>query len=540
MKQEKKGLQLYKTALVISCVHFLLSFWTDHFIFRYVVFDFSSAKNIVKSIETCGVKLVFLFLLIAVWQGIFYVCKKADKTFKRVALGYFLLMLVLLLLTWPGIWRMDEFGILTSAVQLFPHFWQNYITSVFYIYALMLFPFPAGVILVQIICISLIIARLVTLCLSAESEQIGKKKKSLCYLLMLVPFLLLPVLDSNLYPMRVSMHAFLELWLLAELYFNWKKNTMPAWYLSVLAAVVTVWRTEAIYYVVCFPLLLLWMGRGKKYRKQILLYLICAVILFAPQKLGEKITSGSQYELTSVVLPLVPLVEAAHETDTAFDRQLLAEIDKVVSVEVTLEGAREGKTGINLFWSRPDFQRSYTDKEFASFKQAYYKLILRYPAVFLKERFETFVSSTGLLENTTELFTESVPNYITFRQYPLSSPISDKTRTAVIKGLELRTQKDYTQKLAVTDLVYSALPAVLILLVASVILLIRKKWPPLFLLLTALVKVPLVFLTAPSRLFMYYYSVYLIGYAVLFYSAFLLTQKKAKGSKTVRQEAAYE
>ena len=99
MKQEKKGLQLYKTALVISCVHFLLSFWTDHFIFRYVVFDFSSAKNIVKSIETWGVKLVFLFLLIAVWQGIFYVCKKADKTFKRVAFGYFLLMLVLLLLT---------------------------------------------------------------------------------------------------------------------------------------------------------------------------------------------------------------------------------------------------------------------------------------------------------------------------------------------------------------------------------------------------------------------------------------------------------
>ena len=521
MKQEKKGLQFNRTALVISCVHFLLSFWTDRFIFRYVVFDFGSVKNIVKSIETCGVKLVFLFLLIAVWQGIFYVCKKADRTFKRVALGYFLLMLVLLLLTWPGIWRMDEFGILSSAVQLFPHFWQNYITSVFYIFALMLFPFPAGVILAQIICISLIVARIVTLCLSAEPEQIGRKKRSICYLLLLVPFLLLPVLDSNLYPMRVSLHAFLELWLLAELYFGWKRNTGLCRYLPVLAAVVTVWRTEAIYYVVCFPLLLLWIGRGKKYRKQILLYLM-----------GEKITSGSQYELTSVVLPLMPLVEAAHETDAAADRQLLSEIDKVVSVEVTLEGAREGKTGINLFWSRSDFQRSYTDKEFVSFKQAYYKLILRYPAVFLKERFETFVSSTGLLENTTELFTEQVPNYVTFRQYPLSSTISDRTRTAVIKGLELRSQKDYTQKLAVTDLIYSAIPAVLILLVASVILLARKKWLPLFLLLTALVKVPLVFLTAPSRLFMYYYSVYLIGYAVLFYTLFLLVQKKAKESKT--------
>ena len=88
-------------------------------------------------------------MLIALWQAAFWAAKHADRFFLKVAGGYMLFMMLLLLLTWPGIWRMDEFGILSSSVQLFPHFWQNYITSVFYILALMLLPFPAGVVIVQ-------------------------------------------------------------------------------------------------------------------------------------------------------------------------------------------------------------------------------------------------------------------------------------------------------------------------------------------------------------------------------------------------------
>lgn len=516
-----KARQLNKTALILSLVHFVLSFFTDRLIFSYAWFDASTTRELVRSVETLAVKGVFLILLVALWQVAFWAAKNADRFFMKLAGGYMLLMLVLLLLVWPGIWRMDEFGILSSSLQLFPHFWQNYITSVFYILALMLLPFPAGVVIIQCGCISLAVARLVTLCLRADGEENSKASRR--WWILLLSFLMFPVLDSNLYPIRMSLYAFLEVLLLAELFFLAKRENggkeIGYWcYMTLLAGVVTVWRTEAIYYFAAYPVLLLVAGKGRRYVKQILLYLIIGVILFVPQKVGEKLTSGQQYELTSVVLPLVPLVEAAHENSDAKDLKLLDVIDQVVDVEVTLKGAAEGKTGINLFWGNPDFQRSYTEEQFAEFKSAYYQLVVKYPGVFLKERWKTFCDSSDLLENTTQLFTrDGVPNYETFKKYPLANPISDKMRTAVVKVLELRNARSYDEKLAVTDFVYSAIPAVVILMIASVMLLVKKKWMQLLLVLTMLVKVPLVFLTAPSRLFMYYYSVYLFGYCVLFY-----------------------
>lgn len=549
--QQNKIKQLNKTALAVAVVQFILSFFTDRFMFRYVFLDFSNAKNIVKSVWAVGVKGIFLLLLVALWQWLFWFVKKADRRFFRITLGYFAVMMVLLLLVWPGIWRMDEFGLLSSSIQLMPHFWQNYITSVFYIFSLMLLPFPAGVIIVQCFCISLIVARLVTLCLaSMELSGNGKSRgksngkannRDKWQWLLLVPFFLFPVLDSNLYPLRMSLYAFLEVLLVAELFFFTKrqhkageqkteeqkteehKTGQREWSfwcrILILAAVVTVWRTESIYYFLIFPLFLFWMGKamgnGKRFMSQIIIYLIASVVLFVPQKVGERLDSGRQYELTSVVLPLVPLVE---EADARGERELLEIIDKVVNVEVVLEGAKEGRTGISLFWGEADFQREYDSRDFSEFKTAYYKLIMKYPGVFLRERWQTFVDSSDLLENTTELFVnDGVPNYQTFQTYPLTQPISDTVRTSVIKKLELRRSEDYYQKLPFTDIVYSAIPAIIILLVACVILLKQGAWQNLYLLMMILVKVPLVFLTAPSRLFMYYYSVYLFGYCVLFY-----------------------
>lgn len=520
-----RGRKVNKTALIIAVLHFVVTFFTDRLIFRYAWFDFSSAKEMLRSAETVVVKLAFLVLLIALWQAVFWAAKHADRFFLKVAGGYMLVMSVLLLLTWPGIWRMDEFGLLSSSVQLFPHFWQNYITSVFYILSMMLLPFPAGVIIVQCACISLIVARLITLCVRAEGTGAGKR----AWLLLLLPFLMFPVLDSNLYPIRMSLYAFLEVLLIAELFFASKsisKETLSvaSWrsgyrmYVTALAVLVTLWRTEAIYYLVAYPVLLLVLWKGQRCARQIMLYLIAFVILFAPQKIGERMSSGQQYELTSIVLPLVPLVEAADANADAKDRELLERIDQVINVEVTLQGAAQGKSGINLFWGEPQFQRTYTPDDFREFKAAYYQLVIKYPEVFMQERLQTFLDSSDLLENTTELFTkENVPNYEVFRTYPLSQPINDKIRTGVIKILELRAEEDYDIKLAVTDFVYSSVPAICILIIASVILIMKRKWSVLLPLLTVSAKVPLVFLTAPSRLFMYYYSVYLFGYCVLFY-----------------------
>ncbi|MCR5419290.1 MAG: hypothetical protein K6E84_10270 [Lachnospiraceae bacterium] len=504
---------------------------------------------------------------------------------------------------------MDEFGILSGATYLIPKFWQNYLTSVFYIFALMLIPIPAGVIIVQEAVISLLAAHVLCLAFEhaesddgivdnssratrrsvkndakkqeesekkEEGKNAGKLSKSM--LLLLIPLVMLPVLDSNAYPMRMNIWAFLELTLLSKCYFlamdlkkgRFKENTpnnasqvsksltalktelsdnfsttdvlicgklrKNLVSLCGLAAVVTVWRTEAVYYLILFPILLFIircyekMGRKEseeetriKVGKYIAIYLCITIVLFAPQKVGEKFESGDQYELTGMVLPIVPLVKEADRVSSDKDKELLATVDRVLNVELILEKEKEGKNGINMFWGEPEFQRDYSADDFAAFRSAYYSLVIKYPAVFLKERFQTFCESHDLLMDTTKLHTDmDNPNHAAFAQYPLSAPMSDTIRSKVICLLELRSQSSYDKKLLLADPVYSATIPILVLAALLAAALIKKKWMGLAVTVCSLIKVPLVFLTAPSRLFMYYYPVYLVGYFALFYVLSLL------------------
>ena len=624
--------KINRKAVVVALAHFLVSLFSDRIIFRYAVFDFSDLRMTLKSIETIGVKLCFLLLLLFLWQGIFRLVKKADAMFKRLALGYFLINMLLLLFIWPGIWRMDEFGILSGAVNLIPKFWQNYLTSVFYIFSLMLIPIPAGVVICQTAIISLLAAHVLSQILqewkakkrivdnfsemtpktvektldnpNGQVDGVMKKNAELLSknsLLLLIPLVMLPTLDSNLYPMRMNIWAFLELTLLSECYFlaragkgvkNPKMNPEPAKnhqktltaeekklsenfsttavlnggklrlrlaVTCVLAAVVTMWRTEAVYYLILFPILLLlikgeWKKDGAlisntvvfknetgdeekkeinkktedfKMWKYAALYILCFLILAAPQKIGEKMESGSQYELTGMVLPLVPLIKEASDNSAPRDITLLERIDPVINVEVTLEGEKEGKNGINLFWGEPDFQRDYNEEEFAAFRAAYYQLVLRYPAVFLRERLQTFTESHDLLMDTTRLFSDMEnPNHREFSEYPLSRPLSENLRNTVISILELRNREDYADKLWAADHVYSAYLPILVIAVVWVVSLVKKRWVESLILFCSLAKVALIFLTAPSRLFMYYYPVYLFGYFLLFYCLWRIADRK--------------
>lgn len=559
VKKSKRALEkLNRTFLWIAVIHWILSFFTDHLIFEYVMWDTSNVAQMVKTAMTYGAKAVFLLLLIGMYQGIYLLFKKADRRFLRNTLLYFGLNLLLLLLTWPGIWRMDEFGILNSAVKLLPVFWQNYLTSLFYVFSLMLIPVPSGIIIVQCALISLMVGYIVTF----FEKRFGKPG-----LLTFLPALFFPVLDSNLYPMRMSVYGFMELLLLLLLCEKragglgkkraekrMEKNAdadmpqeaghgMPWLFICILAAFVTVWRTEAVYYFILFPILLMILFVKRMDKKQLVkiicTYLICALALFVPQKVGDKLTSGNQYDLTSVVLPLVPLVEKAY--GTADCEAALAAIDRVIDVEIAVEGAREGKSGISLFWSRPEFQRTYTDAQYREFKSAYYQLVLKFPQTFLAERWDCFVHSVDLLQDTTELFyAEGVANYDTFRAYPGTTPVSTELRNHAISLLEWRDFGDYQNKKAGYGLIYTGILPICILLAVWAVCLMKRKMQAFFLLSLPLVKVPLIFLTAPSRLFMYYYSLYLIGYFLLFYLLMIMLERIYKRVEApVKKTLAY-
>lgn len=548
--EKRIGNQLNKYAAFCACIHFLISFFSDRLIFTYSLWDFSDATAMIKTIFAWGSKAVFFLFLLGFWQFLFWFVKAADRSFVRFFLLYFCFMCLLLILVWPGIWRMDEFGILFEARNTFPVFWQHYLTSIFYVLALMLIPVPAGVILLQNFCISLIVGWL----LYRTKTVFFKNSDSYMIYFLYLPFCFFPVLDSNLYPMRMSLYAYLELLLLAELVLTFREtasrektiSNQNIIALAILTAVVVNWRTEAIYYILAIPICFLVLFQNRTERKVkirfIIFTLTASLLLMVPQKAGEKLFyhNSHEYELTSILLPVVPLIGEIYEdalsasaypasyeealeiaeSDAApkSDRQLcrLYVMDRVLDVKKAAEASQDGETGIHLYWSDSEFVREYTNEQYANFKKIYWQLVLENPGVFLKERIETFFQSADLLEDTTKLFREEGnANHEKFGQLPLSQPLQNTLRTKVISMLELRDGDDYQTKLSLYFPVYSVIPSIAAELAVLLGLLWKRKWGYALLLLSHMTKIPLIFLTAPSRLFMYYYPIYLTGYVLV-------------------------
>lgn len=526
----KNKIKLNKVALIIAVIHWMISFASDKLVFTYNLFDFTNMTSIAKALLAWGAKLAFLILLMIIWQFVAYFImefRNGNNNIKKYlhdTLLYLGVMLLFFIILYPGLWRMDEFGMLKNAVNILPSFWQGYLTSVFYIFGLMLIPTPAGIVIIQIGVISLIVGYIIYKCSNIINN------KWLVYV-MYIPFLLFPVIDSNFYPMRMSVYAFLELLFAFELFsIKYEKREIKMkniWILASLAGVLVCWRTESIYYIVLAPITFIVLFYKETSKKTKITFVIATVViasaLTSVQLLGNKIESGKDYEITSVVLPITPLVSKATENGEA---QIIATIDKVLDIDILINGYKEGKTGIAIYWSKPELVKTgYTSEEYSNFKSAYYELIMKYPGVFLQERFVTFIGSTGILECTEKLFAEDAKdNYVDFREtyHYNTEPI---LRSETIKLLE------FTDNVKVHNIIYSFIPQMIILIVACFVLLIKKKWGYFLICANVCAKIPLIFLTAPSRLFMYYYSIYLIGAVLIAMMIVFIIDMKLKNTK---------
>lgn len=505
--------------LILGLLHWLISLGTD---------------KLILTCETPWIyiiwKAVFFVFILAFWQLAGYLVREycsgneAVRRTCRYAVIYFAVMLVFLLLTWPGIWRVDEFTILNTAKNLHIHFWQGYLTSVYYFLCLMMIPAPVSVIIFMCLINAFIVGYLVY---KLWTYTGGRKISYLLYL----PFFFFPVIDSNLYPMRMSIYAFLELLLLAKICFWAYEKRIPEKremaLTIILAGIVTCWRSESIYYLVCFPiglLIFLWKRESaKRIARVMICYVALAAALVSVQKIGEGQGRSDGYELTSIIRPLTVLVlNANYEGET----DLLEDVDKVVNLAYIYEGAAEGKNGLAIFWDYGGDgllkEGQYDREDYANYKKAYYRLILRHPMTFLRERWSTYWDSVFLLGDINA-------------KEPPSNPINAQLRKWVYCILEFRSFEDYDTQNVLARIVYNSIPPTILLAAAAVILLFKKKIIYLGCVLLVLVKVPLVFLTSPGTLFMYYYSPYLCGWALAFFAGILLWVRHRSGRGSWRQ-----
>jgi len=551
MKVDKvKYLKQNGISLLVALFQWLITtiFQTDRYFFSY---DHITKYYVIT-------KVFYLLFLIVLWSEIFAVfrhLKEKDNFYVReiqIFGVYFSVMFAILLIVWPGTWSWDDLIILND-VRYYSSFddWQHIISGIYYDVLLQIFPFPGGIIFIQTVIISVCVAYSVTKLEShfmirksmIEKHVIKNIKWSpIDVLIKVIPFLMPPVLMYQFSGYRMGIYIYIELVLLIILIcdgkelskWNWKKLIT----VCVLTVIVATWRTEAVLYVPVVVLIIWFADKSSAVYKKIVGTAI-VVLLFALVNISQGYESGDQdYLLISVMNPGVELVRNADPVEDARD---LEAIDKVTSIEIIMEN--QDKCGENIYWftdcvrnKNDNLNDDYTHEDFKNYLWANVRLAVKYPKVFLKERYNVFIDATSILELS---YTNSVQSSTLYDRHngnvmawimqdtdkfgykPLFTDFR-KTFIAILGG----NRADGVVAQLIKWLLWNAMIPIIVLVYMWFRLLVKKKWYELLLASALLVKLPIVFLTEPLGWIMYLLPFYLCGYVYLLYKLLMAISKK--------------
>lgn len=476
-----------------------------------------SAYFLAKAILIIGAYLLFVTIYTF----------KSSVMFRRILIIYLSLMFLMLLITWPGIWRWDEFFVLDGSKYFVYNSYQHYFTSLFYMASLMIFPFPAGVVIVQILIISVLVGVIIF-----QLNRHVIKNERLSYLL-LIPFLFFPVIDSNLYPLRASLYAFAEVLFLLFLAIsairikseNYKISNIMCGSYILLSIVLAVWRSEGLYYAIVAPVIFCVI-----FHKQ--MHVIKKIIVFATIVCGSMLLSGYQNRLLydsignqNTIISTLPYIEYVihDETITGKETELIGKIDKVIDLDVLEEqgGGAIWDSSVSLI------REDYTDSEYSEYLKSYASLVFKHLYSFARVQVPVILQANGLklgtqyVEHTENLFScegvyasENVQN-IFFGQ-ALTKPIFPGLRRNVVIVLEALLVNDSLIMRLVHRVMYNALIPMLFLFVAMICCLKERNIILGILFGFPLFRAVILAGTIPGSAFMYWYSIYLVGYIYIF------------------------
>lgn len=487
-----------------------------------------------------SVEFIYFVILIFLYKKLFDFIKNKEriirnKEYIKTFFVYFSILFILLLTVWPGIWRWDDLHLVLGAKGYYLNGWHNFFSSLFYIISLKFIPSFVGVVIMQCIVISLIVSYVINkVCEFLNLNNIIYK------VILYIPFLLLPVLDSNLYPLRPTIYSYLILLYFIKMIDCYKCQRLTYKELIkviIILILLTFLRNEGIYFAAIS--LFISIIFFKKMKINIIQFIILplsviliSLLLYVNNEKYLYSNEKEKYNISSTMGSVVTLVIKANEE---FQEDLLNTMDKVINVDYIMQNpTMHGSTG---FWL--DLLKTYyTEDDYNSYMKAYYKLCIMYPDIFLKQQWEDFTGASGylnLLKMSTKIYDMDVPDedrevYYKFESEGgnFSKPINIALRKKIISFLEGRNPNDYYETNLVFDIFWNLFPPLIVNFVFCIYLLIKKKFYYLFLIFTINIKLFLVFITAPSGLFMYYFSDYLIGYFLLALLIILIIKKILK------------
>ncbi|MBE5881282.1 MAG: hypothetical protein E7289_03050 [Lachnospiraceae bacterium] len=454
---------------------------------------------------------LFYFILITVIQKLLEKDKKFLAYFKYFA-GYFAFMSVFWLLTWPGIFKGDEFYVIRGALNFTLSGGQSGLTSILYIVALLFFPSMATITFVQL----LIICTLFSVIMHDMEELITGKQRLLLY----IPFLLLPVIDGNLFTLRATLVSWLFLFVMCKLYYLAKKDCISlqnALLLSAICGLLTAWRSEYIYLLVLLPATLLILKKINF--KQAILVFFVFILSYSLFQVPNKIAlnGSNKYPISLVLNPVANLFTEVETLKGPAVYDDVMEINTLVDAALLRQSA--SVRNISQYWNIPDI---LPEEKLSSFMKSALRLIIYNPDKFMKYRWQTFAYTNGLYPDRVNHPCGTVDSINKLVYYDMdyktmfvfmNPPFGQELREKTISVLACRTYgQDEIKTNALLPVFYNCIPVILCMLVLFVLACCKKDKLTAMLVLMISAQVALIFLTAPAMFFMYYFCFYLSGY----------------------------
>ena len=496
-------------------------------------------------------KIFYLCFLRAAWSFAFQAYNKIrckDEAWMRgrfIFCSYLGIMLLLLLLFWPGTWTFDDLWTLvgiSSYTMWSP--WQHVLSGAYQDVLLQILPFPAGIIFLQNVIISLCVAFTVV-----KLEQILKipviKNKILDTGIKVLPFLLPPVIMYQFSGYRIGLYVYLELVMIVILIDV--KRSARQWDLSYLllfvflCVIVSTWRTESFVYIPVISILLFSLPKSiVANRKKFMSVILILIGVFGISKFQSWALGDANYEVMSLMRPCAELVRNA---DPVADADDLKAIDKVASVKVIMDNP--WANGEFLYWTTPcirnrneDPSDDFTPEEYRRFQKAIVRLALKYPKVVIIERLNLFIDGSGIngkstanVEFTSKLYDldngNEAARRVLEKGWFASYPPSIEFRKAFIRSFGMINGNN-SFIAALRRIIWNAIIPELVLIYAWMKVCFKKEWYYFGILTAILSKLGIVVLTQPSNWFMYVLSFYLLGYVLAIFWGLSICKKLGK------------
>lgn len=428
-------------------------------------------------------------------------------------LGFFLFYIILLLCSYPGYYMSDDTVIFGYATRYYPVYWHNYLTSLFYITGMSLFPASTGPVILNDMCLALVFAYI----FYKTDLLFTHRLKYVILLCGLMPFVML----SALMCFRPALYSPFFLFFFAFLYFEKKERKELTFgkfiLLSLFAALLCFWRSEGIV-LIAFCLFLIPVCYGLHIKK-VMLFLLTVVIFFTtlkiPQSKGEEKYYGSDYLIISTIRPLSLIIHREQTYPKA--QEDLDNINAVISLDYisyeTLSCSAYNR--YNSDFNQGRFTETGADKAAQSaYLKSAFRLILHNPDLYFAERLQLFLVTNGIYNYDDSLVLGLEPvNTSEFHLYQ-----SDKDYGyELIKGNQ---RLPITGTDAVPMFLFSHggeayLPVLVLLILAIFISLFQKNWFIFFSLASLLARELVIFLTAPASFIQY-------SYPTMFVTIFLI------------------